>query len=744
MHEFLEKHARLMARRRWWVVGGWIAVLVVMMSLAARIGEVTTTQVSLPGTESQRGIDLIEDNFANGEYTTVQPVFRHRTLTVDDPAYREAVTASLERAAKVVPGTQVVSYFSSSSRDFVGDGGHLTYATLRLPIDAAEAKDEVKPIRAALGTPAGFEKTLVGGQAAVDSDTTPIFDDDLKKAEMIAFPLALLILLFVFGSVVSALLPIAISVVTIVGALGATFLVGQTMTLAVYVTNVITLIGIGIGIDYSLLVVSRFREELAAGRDRQDALARTLATAGHSVLFSGVTVAIGLAVLVLLDVPFIRSMGIGGMLVPIFAVLAGLTLLPALLAILGPKVNAGRVIPRRFTQRASGERWGRLARWIMRRAVPVFAITAAAMLVLAAPSASLSVNQDALQDLPGSVESVQAGRALQEALGGAVSPDTLVIDTGKENGVYEPATIARLDSFADGLRARTELVHGVAWPTQTDAEGFRADSAGLVDPTGRYALMNVAPIGDPLSDSARDLNALLDRQKVALEKSIDGSQVTLTGEPALQNDFNEAIYGPFPWLVLLVLALSYIALLRAFRSVLLPLKAVILNVISILATYGLLVLVFQHGVGASLLGVDHDVRGVASWIPVFLFAFLFGLSMDYEVFLVSRMRELRDQGLSTTEAVAQGLQKTGKIVTSAALIMVVAFSGFVMGTSVDLKVFGFGLAAAIAIDATIVRALLVPALMRIMGDRNWWLPERVARIARVRRAGYRLATETEG
>jgi RND superfamily putative drug exporter len=265
-----------------------------------------------------------------------------------------------------------------------------------------------------------------------------------------------------------------------------------------------------------------------------------------------------------------------------------------------------------------------------------------------------------------------------------------------------------------------------------------------VDPTGRYALMNVAPIGDPLSDSARDLNALLDRQKVALEKSIDGSQVTLTGEPALQNDFNEAIYGPFPWLVLLVLALSYIALLRAFRSVLLPLKAVILNVISILATYGLLVLVFQHGVGASLLGVDHDVRGVASWIPVFLFAFLFGLSMDYEVFLVSRMRELRDQGLSTTEAVAQGLQKTGKIVTSAALIMVVAFSGFVMGTSVDLKVFGFGLAAAIAIDATIVRALLVPALMRIMGDRNWWLPERVARIARVRRAGYRLATETEG
>jgi uncharacterized membrane protein YdfJ with MMPL/SSD domain len=742
MHQFLERHARRMARRRWWVVGAWIAIFAVTFVLAGRIGEVTTTQVSLPGTESQRGIDLIENTFADGEYTTVQPVFQHTTLTVDDPEYREAVTASLERAAKVVPGTQVVSFFTSGSRDFVGNGGKLTYATLRLPIDPADAKDEVKPIREAIGTLPGFEKTLVGGQAAVDADTTPIFDEDLVRAEIIAFPLALLILLFVFGTVVSALLPIAISVVTIVGALGATFIVGQSMTLAVYVTNVISLIGIGIGIDYSLLVVSRFREELAAGRDKIDALSRTMATAGHAVLFSGVTVAIGLAVLVLLDVPFIRSMGIGGMLVPIFAVLAGLTLLPALLAILGHRVNAGRVIPRRITQRQTGAFWGRLARVIMKRAVPVFAITAIAMLALAIPSASLSVNQNALEDLPGHVESVQAGLALQASLGGAVSPDTLVIDTGKENGVYDPTTVSRLDSFADDLRTRTEFVRGVQWPEQTDDAGFRAASEGLVDPTGRYALMNVAPIGDPLSDSARDLNALLDEQKVALEDSLAGSEVLLTGEPASQNDFNEAIYGPFPWLILLVLALSYMALLRAFRSVVLPLKAVVLNVISILATYGLLVIVFQWGVGASLLGVDHDVRGIASWIPVFLFAFLFGLSMDYEVFLVSRMRELRDQGLSTAEAVAQGLAKTGKLVTSAALIMVVAFSGFVLGSSVDLKIFGFGLAAAIAIDATIVRALLVPALMKIMGDRNWWLPERVARVARVRPPA-RLAPEGE-
>jgi RND superfamily putative drug exporter len=276
------------------------------------------------------------------------------------------------------------------------------------------------------------------------------------------------------------------------------------------------------------------------------------------------------------------------------------------------------------------------------------------------------------------------------------------------------------------------VVKSVTWPQGVTAEQFRASGGGgLVDATGRYALMNVAPLGDSLSDSARSLNATLERMEADLEAGLPGSQVTLTGEPAGQNDFIDAVYGPFPWLLALVLVLAYIALLRAFRSVLLPLKAVILNVISILATYGLMVLVFQHGWGLSLLGMDHTVRGIAPWIPVFLFAFLFGLSMDYEVFLISRMREIRDGGAESTAAVATGLQRTGRLVTCAALIMVVAFSGFVLGRSVDLKEFGFGLAAAIAIDATVIRVLLVPALMKLMGRWNWWLPERVARAVRL-------------
>jgi RND superfamily putative drug exporter len=730
----LERHARWVIRRRWWIVAAWVVLVIIGFTLAARIGDVTSTQVALPGKESQRGVDLIKQKFGDGESTSMQVVYRNPSATVDDPAYRAAVTTGLARAAAVVPGTQVIDYYTSGSRDLVGGGGHLTYATLRLPISPEDGKGKVEPIRRAVGTPPGFEKTLVGGQAAFDHDTAPIFDDDLKKAEIIAFPLALLILLAVFGTVVSALLPIAVAVVTIVMALGATFLVGQATTLAVYVTNVITLIGIGIGIDYSLLMVSRFREELRAGRDRDVALVRTMATAGHSVIFSGATVAIGLAVLVFLNVPFIRSMGIGGMLVPIFAVAAGLTLLPALMHLLGHRVNAGRVpIFGRRIDRADGSHWTGLANWIMRHAAPVFTVTTLFMLLLAVPSLFLSVEQNQLADAPDQAEAVQAGRVLQTALGGAVNPDTYVIDTGRPGGVYRAANFAALSDIARSLSAEKAVVKAVTWPTDRTAAEVRAEGgAGFVDRTGQYALMNVAPYGDALSNSARDLNDRLKEQKTVIEEAIPGSVVTLTGDPALQNDFNDAVYGPFPWLVLLVLVLAYLALLRAFRSVVLPLKAVLLNLLSILATYGLMVIVFQWGFGASLLGVDHDVRGIASWIPVFLFAFLFGLSMDYEVFLISRMRELYDKGLDTQQAVSLGLAKTGRIVTSAALVMVVAFSGFIIGSSTDLKQFGFGLAAAIAIDATVVRILLVPSLMRLLGHWNWYLPSGVARVARLR------------
>ena len=558
-----------------------------------------------------------------------------------------------------------------------------------------------------------------------------MLEDDLAVAEMIVLPVALLILLIFFGSLVSALLPILLAGVTILFAFAGTYLAGQAMDIADLVSNVITLVGVAIGVDYALLVVSRFREEMRGGADRIDAIGRTMATAGRAVLLSGVTVAIGLAVLVALPVPFMRSMGIGAMLVPVSAVLIGLTALPAVLCALGPRVDALRVYPRRWRLREAAI-WGPISRAVTGWAVPVAAIALVALVALASQAPNMSIHQDELSDAP-DVPAVEAGRLVRAELGGSFNPNTYVIDTGRDGGAYEPRTIASLGEVADELRAADHAVSGVTWPSATDPDGFRgAAEGGLVDETGRFALMQVAPHGDELSDSARELNALMEDRKADVQAAVPDGEVLLTGSPAVMNEFTDALYGPFPWLVVGVLVLTFFALMRAFRSWLVPLTAVVMSGLSLLATYGLLYLVFQRGYGAELLGMDHEVRGIAIWVPLMLFAFLFGISMDYQVFLVERMRELRDGGEPNRRAVQKGLASTGRIVATAAAIMVVAFGGFASGTEVGLKEFGFGLAAAVAIDALVVRCLIVPALMRVAGERNWTMPPRLARIARVR------------
>lgn len=724
----LHRHGRLMARGRWIVIPLFLALLVGAVMLAGRIGEVTSSEQSLPGSEAARGVELIRAHFSDGrESSDVQPVFRNPALTVDDPAYREAVTAALRRGAAVVPGTRVVSYFGTGSRDMVGRDGHMTFATLTLPLGEQAASDRVEAIRAAIGTPRGFAPTVVGGEAAMSHDVEPGVNEDLARAEMIVLPGALLILLLFFGSAVSALLPLLMAGVTITLAMAGTFLAGQAMDIADLVTNVITLVGVALGVDYSLLVVSRFRQELRGGADRVEATARTVATAGRAVLLSGVTVAIGLAVLVALPVPFMRSMGIGGMLVPLAAVFCALTVLPAVLCALGPRVDALRVFPRRWHLREAAI-WGPVARAVTGWAMPVAAVALVALVALAARAPDMGIHQDELADAP-RVEAVQAARAVAAELGGGLNPDVYVIDSGRAGGVYRPAVIAGLSRVAAGLRAERGVVSGVTWPRATGVAGFRRAAEGLVDPTGRYALMQVAPHGDEQSASARALNDLMERREGAVAAAVPGGGVTLTGGPAVTDAFVDGLYTPFPWLVAGVLVLTLVGLMRAFRSWIVPLTAVLMSGVSLLATYGLLHLVFQEGVGAGLLGVDHDVRGIAFWVPVMIFAFLFGISMDYQVFLVERMRELHQAGEPNLVAVRRGLAGTGRVVATAAAIMVVAFGGFAAGSDMGMKEFGFGLAAAVAIDALLIRCLVVPAIMRLAGERNW---SRRAREARAR------------
>jgi RND superfamily putative drug exporter len=525
----------------------------------------------------------------------------------------------------------------------------------------------------------------------------------------------------------------------------------------IYVQNMATLIGLAIAIDYSMLVVYRFREELERGGDAQEArsgaegdvvsraLERTMGTAGRAAIFSGLTVAVGLALLVLMPLPFMRAMGLGGLLVPLVSILAAATLLPALLAVLGRGVNRYRFVPRALlAKRARGESgfWSRLARSIMRRPVLYLLATVGLMLALAYPATQLELTGGDARSLPEDTEATRGLALLEDTLGpGALSPHQIVVDTGRPGGAWAPESIAAQRRLIAALRSDPEVEpetiqapallvrRGGEPPPRIEA---RAREGSLVDAESRVAQVRVSGRSDIGTAAATDLVDRLRDSYVPAARFPPGAEVFVTGSAAYNVDFIDTAYSAFPWLVVAVLVLSYLVLLRAFRSLLLPAKAVLMNLLSVAATYGVLVLVFQHELGEAA-GFTGSPQ-IESWIPIFLFAILFGLSMDYEVFLLSRMREEWDRAHDNERAVALGLERTGRIITAAAIIMIAAFSGFIAGSFVWSQEFGVGLSAAILLDATIVRAMLVPAAMKLLGDWNWYLPDRLRRVLRLKPA----------
>jgi putative drug exporter of the RND superfamily len=455
-----------------------------------------------------------------------------------------------------------------------------------------------------------------------------------------------------------------------------------------------------------------------------------MATAGRAVVFSGATVAIGLALLLFMPVPFMQSMGIGGFLIPLISIVAAATLQPALLSLFGRRgikrvhvadfVRDRLHVPLpRFAGTADAEQgmWARLARSIMKRPLVYLAVGATALVGAAVPVFELQLTPGSASGTPQTPESIRGFNVLRDAVGpGALAPAQIVVDAGAAGAVRRPAVQSSIDALIRAVRADREV-----------ARVDYAPAAPFVDPTGRYAYVSAAGRHEYGQLAAQDFARRLRQEVIPAIDLPRGTRVIVGGGPAQGIDFIDRAYGAFPWLVLAVLILTYLTLMRAFRSLLLPLKAVILNLLAIGATYGLLVIVFKYGVGADLLGLYQSDQ-VEAWIPIFLFAMLFGLSMDYEVFLVTRMREFWDEGATNEEAVAHGLERTGRIVTAAAIVMVAAFSGFAAGSIVGLQEFGLGLAIAIFLDATLIRAVLVPALMRLFGRYNWWLPARVARL----------------
>ena len=684
-------------RHRHAVIAAWTLVLVGALAFIALVGDNLTSRQDLPGSESVRAGEEINRLFDVPDAPPLQIVLRSPRPLVDD---RRAIEDWLAGVRRRLPDRPLDSPFTPRSGDAgVSADGRVAYVNVRFD-SWDEAVAAISRVEAATSAPPprGVQ-AVVTGDVALAEELEPVLAEDLQRAEMVAVPLSLLVLLVVLGSLVAAVVPLVLALLVIPSVLALVFAASWVTDVSIYATNIVTMIGLGIVIDYSLIVVYRFREELEAGRSVEEAVQRTSATALRAVIFSGVAVAVGLAVLVALPVPFIRSMGIAGVLIPALAIPVAMTFLPAVLGVLGHRVNRFRVVPRRILRADESHLWRRVATTIMRAPALFLVVGAAILLLLAAPVRELTMGSSPVGTLPGDGPAVRGAKALDEALGGgATAPLRVLVDRPSTELGEAVERLARAPGVVD-VRVRAS-----------------AEGSTVVDVFGS---------GGVGSGAASELVAEL-RERTLPAALPAGAVALVGGGPAVFADFQEAIYGHFLWLVLGVIAITYVILFRAFRSVFLPLKAVLMNLLSVGGAYGLLVLVFQMGVGAELLGFAQTDQ-VAVWIPVFLFAFLFGLSMDYEVFLLARMREeydrLRGRPDANAQAVTTGLAKTGKIITSAALIMVLAFGGLATSRSIEMQQLGFGLAMAVLLDVTLIRTLVVPSLMALMGRWNWWMPD---------------------
>lgn len=703
---------RASARRPWLTVATWLIVLVTAVGLtSAFLGDALTTEASLTtNPESAQAQEIIEE-FRGATPGTELVVVTSDTLDVTAPEYQAYVAEVQTQVAALGSGTvtHVGSFLTQDGP--VSESGRSTLLPVVLAgVDGDLASEQATAVRDAVGAveaPEGIEGILTG-PATLSNEFNHIAEEDLRTGESIGIAVALVVLVFVFGAVVAGLVPIALGIASIAVALGGAALIGLAFDLSFFVTNMISMIGLAVGIDYSLFIVSRYREERERGKPKLDAIAAAGSTASRAVFFSGVTVVLALIGMVMVPNTIFRSLGVGAILVVIAAVTASLTLLPAVLSLLGDRIDALRIRGRsaRSLERR-GRMWDRISRGVMRRPVVSLLLSAGLMLVLAVGYLSIETGFNGVSTLPEDIESRRAFAVLEaEFAGGLTSPVEIVV-----SGIDTTAEETALEQ----LVAATTAQPGFA--AQSDVERF-----------DDVAIVSVPLAGDINSPTSLDAVRTLRSELVPAAFGGTAATVLVGGETAGTVDFLDQTAGFTPVVFLFVLGLSFILLTVAFRSVVIPVKAIAMNLLSVGAAYGMVVVFFQSGVGP---GWVKDVAGwlgfaqvevIEGWLPLFLFSVLFGLSMDYHVFLLSRIRERFDQTGDNAGSVAYGLRTTGALITGAAAIMVAVFAGFAAGRLVSFQQMGFGLAVAVLLDATIVRSVLVPASMRLLGDRNWYLP----------------------
>ncbi len=725
-----ERIGRFSYRFRWWVLLAWILAVVAAIPFLPRVlGALEVGGFSSPHTEAARTRQLLRERIPGYSPSSILVLFSHPALRPTDPAFVRQAQEALADVPGLPHVTGLQHFWENPSQ--IAPDGSLAYSVIELDLEPEQAQRVLDDIQAALRP---TELTVqIAGAPAFYADLERVTERDLRRAELIAFPFALVALLYVFGSAVAAAVPLFIGGVTVALVLGIVYVLTRFTELSIFTLNVATLLGLGLSIDYSLFLVSRFREELASN-GVADAVARTTATAGRAVFFSGLAVLIGLSGLGFFEFLFMRSVGIAGMLVVFVAVSASLTLLPATMGILGKRIDALRLI-RRGAE--TGRFWYWMSDLVMRRpwqiAIPVVTL----LLFLAFPFRNVELSSPDATILPTSTPSRQALEAFRRAFGdGALSPLVLAVET--ERPVNDPATLAALYDFTRQLAADprvTRVTSIVTIDPRISLEQYQllyADPDRIPDPILRRAYAQLA--GDHLAAIYVYTDALpaSERAKQLLHdiRALDpgpGLRLWVDGGTAEIVDVVDRMYSTFPYAALTVVLATYVVLFLLLRSVLLPIKAIVLNLMSLTASYGALVFVFQEGHLSSLLRFSPLGFTEAS-LPIVMFCILFGVSMDYEVFLLSRVREAWDQTHDNRLAVATGLARSGRIITGAALILVVVASAFVTADVVLIKALGLGIALAIALDASIVRTLLVPATMRLLGDWNWWVPRRISRV----------------
>ena len=698
----------------------WLAFVAVAFLIGGAIGTKKLENNKSGTGESGHVQSVLADHFKQpqGDQVMVQST----TLTVDDPAFRAAIL-DVDRSVRALPQVKKTrSPFSAGNEDQISADRHTALVAVELKTtEADKAKTFDAPVEKAIIAAATRHPDLAIEEFGINAETQ--LDDavvsDFKKAGLLSVPVTLIILVIAFGALIAAGLPLLLALSAVFATMGLLALPSQLMPFDSDIGVIVLLIGLAVGVDYSLFYLKREREERAAGRSERAALEAAAATSGRSVLVSGLTVMVAMAGMLFTGDKTFVGFGIATMIVVAVAVLGSLTVLPALLAGLGDRVDKPRIpFMRRLRRPDGGGRiWNAIIDRVLRRPVVSVVLAGGFLLALAAPALQMHIASPGFDTLPQNLSAVQTYNKLQKAFPGAVNSAQVMVRTGN---AHSPAVTAAISDLEQKAIATGQF----SAPTNVD-----------YNTAGTIALVSIAMQGEGVDDQAlAALKTLRNSVIPATVGKLQDADVGVTGATADERDSNSQMRHAAPYVFAFVLTLAFLLMLLTFRSIAIAIKAVVLNLLSVGAAYGALVLVFQHGWGKGLLGFSVTPGGIIGFLPIFLFVILFGLSMDYHVFIISRIREAFDRGLKTDEAVAHGIKSTAGVVTSAALVMVGVFSIFATLQFMFLKQFGVGLAIAVLIDATIVRAVLLPASMKLLGDWNWYLPS-LARVAPSLRRG---------